>query len=148
MYSHFRCRRLALQAGGIALALALAGCGDSGIPRKPVFPVKGQVLDADGKPAAGAKLIFHPPDMKDPAAVSPVAIVDEDGTFTLTTYNKGDGAPAGNYAVTIQWAPPGANPNAWNTPDRLKGRFALVSKSPFKATVANQPTTLEPFRLD
>jgi hypothetical protein len=148
MYSPPRCRRLVLQAGGIALALVLTGCGDGGIARKPVFPVKGQVLDADGKPAAGAKVIFHPPDVKDPAAVSPVAIVDEDGSFTLTTYNKGDGAPAGDYAVTIQWAPPGVNPNAWNAPDRLKGRFAQVTKSPFKATIASAPTTLEPFKLD
>jgi hypothetical protein len=138
-------RRPAWRAGGLVFALVLAGCGDG---RKPVFPVKGQVLDADGKPAAGAKVIFHPPDMKDPQAVSPVGIVEEDGTFGLTTYNKGDGAPAGNYAVTIQWPLPGANPFGRNPGDRLNGRFAFVSKSPFKATVAQESTTLEPFRLD
>jgi hypothetical protein len=95
MFSPLLNRRPALRAGGLALALALlaAGCGES---RKPVFPVQGKVLDAEGKPASGAKLIFHPIDDKDPNAVRPVGVADESGSFTLTSYNKGDGAPAGN----------------------------------------------------
>jgi hypothetical protein len=29
--------------------------------------------------------------------------VKEDGTFVLSTYGTDDGAPAGDYAVTVQW---------------------------------------------
>jgi len=138
-------RRPVLRAGGVLLVLFLAGCGDS---RKTVYPVQGRVLDADGKPAAGAKVIFHPLDDKDPGAGHPVAIVDDTGSFALTTYNKGDGAPAGNYAVTIEWRPQRETPFSPTPEDKLKGRFATASKSPFKATIAKEPTTLEPFRLD
>jgi hypothetical protein len=138
-------RRLATRVGGIVLVLLLAGCGDS---RKPVFPVQGQVLDADGKPAVGAKVIFHPLDDKDPNAARPIGIVDDAGSFALTTYNKGDGAPQGNYTVTIEWRLPKKVPYGPQPEDQLKGKFASANKSPFKATVANQPTTLEPFRLN
>jgi hypothetical protein len=139
-------RRLGFRAGGLVAAfLLLSGCGES---RKPVFPVQGQLFDADGKPAAGAKLIFHPQDDTDPNAARPVGVVDPSGAFSLTTYEKGDGAPAGNYAVTIEWRPARTAPFSPIPEDQLKGRFANATKSPYKATVGKQPTTLEPFRLN
>jgi hypothetical protein len=140
------CRRSALRAGGLVLALLLTGCGEA---RKAVFPVKGKVLDADGNPAAGAKVIFHATDSQDPTAPHPVGVADAAGEFTLTTYKKDDGAPAGSYAVTVQWSPEGINPNsAFAGADRLKGRYATVQNSPFKATVGTASTTLEPFQVN
>jgi hypothetical protein len=144
MSSPFPRRRPVFRAGGVALVLLLAGCGPA---RKSVFPVQGQVLDSDGKPAVGAKVIFHPLDDKDPNAARPLGLVDDAGTFSLTTYNRGDGAAPGSYAVTIEWRGQ-PTPINRNPEDKLKGRFANANKSPFKATVGNQPTTLEPFRLD
>ncbi len=139
-------RRSKFLTGGVALVIVLvAGCGES---RKSVFPVEGQVLDSEGKPAAGAKVIFHPLDDKDPKAVCPVGTVNDAGKFLLTTYVKSDGAPAGNYAVTIEWRPPPPQPFAPAPEDKLQGRFASVGKSPFKATIGKEPTTLEPFRLN
>lgn len=32
-----------------------------------------------------------------------MGFTDENGQFTITTWNAGDGAPAGNYTVTISW---------------------------------------------
>ena len=145
MSSPFPRRRPGIRAGGLVLVLLLAGCGES---RRSVFPVRGQVLDADGKPAAGAKIIFHPLDDKDPDAARPVGIVDEAGAFSLTTYANGDGAPPGSYAVTVEWRPAKPTPFGPTPEDQLKGRFASTSKSPFKATIGKQPTTLEPFRLN
>ena len=56
--------------------------------------------------AAGAMVVFHPvsPDLEKLIGGKPTARkVNDDGTFTLTTYEDGDGAPEGEYGVTIQW---------------------------------------------
>jgi hypothetical protein len=134
-----------MATAGLAFLLVLAGCGPS---RKPVFPVKGQLLDAEGKPATGAKVIFHRSGEADKNAVYPTGVVDEAGAFSLTTYDKGDGAPAGDYAVTVEWRPPRQSPVVAPRGDRLQGKYADPVKSPFKATVGAAPTTLEPFRLN
>lgn len=88
-------------AAGLALVLALlvAGCS-----RQPslvaVHPVSGQVT-FNGRPAAGAEVAFHPKD-KSIAFPSPSAKVDGQGNFTLTTYRAQDGAPKGDYLITIE----------------------------------------------
>src|SRR5262245_35683473 len=96
-------RKNPLSAASLALAaLCLAGCGRSG--RAPVYPVTGQVLlDGSGKPAAGATVIFHPAKGATDSAPRAVGQADDQGTFTLTTYEKGDGAAAGDYVVTVEW---------------------------------------------
>ena len=33
----------------------------------------------------------------------PHATVDQNGDFTVSTYGTGDGAPAGDYKITISW---------------------------------------------
>src|SRR5206468_35759 len=70
--------------------------------RRPVYPVSGKVL-VQGRPAAGAQLTFHPVGENGPNAIRPVAHVDDQGNFRLTSYKEGDGAPAGEYRVTVQW---------------------------------------------
>src|SRR5271166_401014 len=137
-------RRRAFQAGAI-LVFVLTGCNDG---RKPVYPVQGQVLDAEGKPAAGAKVIFHPTEDRDPNAPRPIGVVEADGAFSLTTYYNGDGAPPGAYAVTVEWRPAKTSPFSPTPEDQLKGRFANPGKTPFKATVEKQANTLEPIRLN
>jgi hypothetical protein len=56
----------------------------------------------------GALVVFHPVDPAYEKRVGgkPYANVKEDGTFALTTYGIGDGAPEGEYAVTIDWRVP------------------------------------------
>jgi hypothetical protein len=94
-------RRAAAAGAALLLALVISGC--SAEERAPVHPVTGQVM-FDGRPAAGALVVFHP---KDSAAgfPAPRAHVDARGNFTLGTYAAQDGAPAGEYAVTVVLEP-------------------------------------------
>ena len=66
----------------------------------PVYPVEGQVI-FEGRPAAEAWVVFHPK-ADNPNLPRPRAKVDQQGKFTLTTYEPQDGAPAGEYAVTLE----------------------------------------------
>jgi hypothetical protein len=65
------------------------------------YRVSGEVF-LDGQPASGAEIMFYPvEDEKSP--YKPSATVESDGSFRLTTYTAYDGAPAGEYKVTIVW---------------------------------------------
>jgi hypothetical protein len=69
--------------------------------RKPCHPVRG-TLHIDGVPAVNATIVFH---LEEPAPKKPTragdAWVESDGSFVLSTYAAGDGAPAGKYIVTV-----------------------------------------------
>jgi hypothetical protein len=116
----------------LSVVLIVPACGPS---KKTVFPVKGRVVDEAGKPLTGATVLFHPV-VEDPNDVNlPTAHVDESGSYSLTTYVQGDGAPPGEYAVTILWVPQKKNPLGTQAPDRLKGRYANPAKSKIRFTV-------------
>lgn len=93
---------------GLLTMAVVVGCGKSGqhaIKGKlPVFPVKGKLI-MDGKPMAGATIIFYPThEFPDGAAKQrPRATVDTDGNFQVSTYTNDDGAPAGDYKATVSW---------------------------------------------
>jgi hypothetical protein len=127
-----------------ALLLTLPGCKER---RKPVFPVRGKVLDARGKPAAGALLTFHPAGAEDPGTPKPVAKVEEDGSFSLTTYAKGDGAPEGEYTVTLTWPAQKKTPFDPEGGDRLKGAYANPRTSTIRFTVQQGENEVPPIQL-
>jgi len=128
----------------VGLLVIATGCGDG---RVKCYPVSGSVT-VKGKPAEGAELVFHP-DAGDTAAPRPTAVVGPDGTFKLTTYAVGDGAPAGGYKVTVRWLPPRKGPGAPDGPDRLNGKYATPATTKLTATVAAPgPVELQPFALD
>lgn len=77
--------------------LLLAG-GCSSRSKEPVYPVRGQVL-LDGKPLAEAAVVFH---RLDEQGRSLTATTSADGRFQLTSYEPEDGAPAGQYAITVE----------------------------------------------
>jgi hypothetical protein len=62
-----------------------------------VYPAGGSVF-FNGKAAAGAIVRVHGVE-----AAMPRGVVQKDGTFALTTYEAGDGAPAGRYRVSVYW---------------------------------------------
>ena len=74
----------------LALTLALAGCSAGEVP---VYPVRGRVLDKQGKPAAGALIVLQPLS-EEAKSTRAVGRTDDNGEFKLTTRTEGDGAPA------------------------------------------------------
>ena len=82
-------------------AACLFGCGDRE-GRRPVYPAQGR-LTYQGRPTPFAQVTLHPLNPADKDAPHPAATVNEDGTFILTTYTVHDGAPEGEYGVSVQW---------------------------------------------
>jgi tetratricopeptide (TPR) repeat protein len=72
--------------------------------RVAVFPVQGKA-EIDGEPLPKATIFLHPvgdKNAKNARIPRPRATVHEDGTFVLGTYGADDGAPPGEYKVTVQ----------------------------------------------
>jgi hypothetical protein len=84
------------------VAAAVAGCGDAHPDRLQTYPATGQVL-WEGRPLAGAIVALHPQDSADLQLLPARAETDADGKFCLGTYDSEDGAPAGQYRVTVLW---------------------------------------------
>ncbi len=105
---------------GLSASLSISGCFWKKDGRLAVNSVRGAVF-VDGKPAVGAKIFFHPAaDPANPRGLRPFGEVAEDGTFEVSTYLALDGAPAGDYVVTVYWpAPP---------PPLFKGKFEVESQ--------------------
>jgi hypothetical protein len=124
----------------LGLAIILVCVPSCGSDRVPCHPVHGEVFALEGKertPAVGAVVVFHPATPLPGDVPRPTARVEEDGKFRLTTYGKDDGAPAGEYTITIEWVPPRPPPpfRPKQTGDRLAGRYSDPATSNLKYTV-------------
>jgi tetratricopeptide (TPR) repeat protein len=85
-----------------AAALIWLGFHFTRTDRVRVFPAHGQAT-LGGKPMPGALIMLEPVWTKEPPFPLPRATVKDDGSFALGTYGKEDGAPAGEYRVSVQW---------------------------------------------
>ncbi len=144
--------RLALAAA--AHVLWAAGCQPD---RLPVYPVTGSVF-YQGRPASDARVIFHPLGGSDQLQRErPMGTVAADGTFRLTTYDRGDGLPAGEYQISVVWRG-AATPQDTNNADfderneampadRLQGRYADPATSGLSVTIHKHLTTVPPIVL-
>ncbi len=129
-------RRIFLVA---VLAVSLAGCGGDGKPA--TFPVTVTVT-YKGKPAPGALVVLHPSDAAREKALGgkPFGKVKPDGTLAITTYSEGDGAPEGDYGVTVQWNEAAKSmlslgEEGSGTRDKLSGRYGDPRAPKFKFTI-------------
>lgn len=137
-------RRYFLVGVGLA-AFGLASCSKAD-GRKPTFPVQGKVLMPDGKPAEHATVVFHPANESGPDVVKPRGKVAADGSFQLTTYDGNDGAPAGEYRVTVElWLSTGRGDEGPTS--RLPAKYANPESSGLSAAVNAGPTELKTFQL-
>jgi hypothetical protein len=137
----------------IYFTIWIAGCGPSYVRpetgAKP-HPVTGQVL-IDGTPAEGVLVTFIPEGGPAKDARAATGLTDEEGLFTLSTYNPEDGAPAGKYQVTLSWIriidetssiqdqPPEAQ--------QLPAKFQNPKLSGLTSVVEEGPNDLEPFNV-
>ena len=92
--------RLTVLAAPAAISLLLSGCGKAKTNRTPVYPAAGKIVFG-GQSLEGALVVLHPKGPASPAAWKPTAKVQADGTFRFSTYDTADGAPPGEYVVTI-----------------------------------------------
>ena len=85
---------------GVIGTVFVAGCGPkfNTTPPPKVYPVKGKVLLASGKPVSGGIITFNPKTRLGAEASSEIA---PDGSFQLTTIVKNDGALPGSYTVSV-----------------------------------------------
>lgn len=124
---------------------SIIGCASHADDELVMFPVRGTVR-VNGKPATGARVIFHPHDEEIPA--TPFGVVDDEGVFELSTFLANDGAPEGDYSVTISWAPPlsgGSDPEMGE--ERLPSTFQDPHGSGIVVTIEAEPNDLEPFDI-
>jgi len=134
-------------------AAVFCGCGGPEYDTIPTHPVTGRIT-VNGVPARGAIVRLHPkttqPGTKYP--LMPSGTANAEGVFQLTTYEGPDGAPAGEYVVTVEWPdrdwrPPGGGfPPP--PPDRMKGRFADPKRSTIEVQVVEGENQLEPIVLE
>src|SRR5947209_5956143 len=105
------------------LLLCFGGCRGARDDRPETYPVRGEVR-VGGKPAAGARVQLIALDEPALARFAPHGDVGPDGTFRLTTFRTGDGAPAGRYALTLTWPLPPRPGREDEGPDRFRRRYA------------------------
>lgn len=88
----FRC---CAHAGLVVLiCVALVGCGGAAAP---TAKVTGKVTDASGAALKGAAIQFSGTGK----GYGSSGTVGDDGTYQLTTFAENDGAPPGDYTVSI-----------------------------------------------
>ncbi|QEG01944.1 hypothetical protein Mal15_60250 [Stieleria maiorica] len=117
----------------------LPGCADEAW-QADTYPAHGTIT-VNGEPPEGAvvELVASGRSQPDVRNSRPWALVEADGTFALSTYEIGDGAPAGEYDVLIRWPPDASKPSF---ADRLSGAYSTAEKSPWTFTVKQEENTL------
>lgn len=126
----------------VALAAPLAGCGGDDY-KMETAQVSG-VLTCQGKPVPNAMISFNPQSKEGSGAESgksATGTTDEQGKYTLTTYDLNDGALVGTHTVTVSLMPAyneqgdftgPANPNATFP---CRGKTLTVEVKPEKNTI-------------
>lgn len=133
---------------GVSLiCLSVIGCGEAPPQRVQVFPVEGQ-LTRDGQPLANAFVVLHPRG-GDAGKIPPAqAQTDEQGKFRLTTYEKNDGAAAGDFDVTVQLYQLVEEGGSLVTgPNVLPAKFGSPTTTDIRVTVAPGQNQIKPIDL-
>lgn len=143
----FSCRLICRRRNGffllVSLLVSLAGCGNQGAP---TYPASGSVR-INGEIPEGAQIVFHPQNQVDfdSQGARPTGKVKADGSYELTTYEIGDGAPEGVYRVTIYWA---ENPDAFEpSPDRFGGKLLSPENSPIERVIQRKSNEIDPIEF-
>lgn len=112
-----------------------------------IYPVTGFV-HVDGRPPVGAKLEFSRVNSEQWAVLTPKAVVDKLGRFQVTSIANRNGAPAGEYIVTVKWTPEQLGFEGFESgPNLLPARYASTDSSPLLIKVEPRANRLEPMEI-
>lgn len=130
----------------VVLSSALLGCGCGHQPKIPLQKTTGE-LTINGVVPVGAIIGLHPVAGDfDKQGSRPAARVLENGSFVVSTYATGDGAPLGEYKASIIWPQfPGRDDPG---EDRMKGKYSNPQSTPITVNVRIGEATLEPINLE
>jgi len=118
--------------------------------RSPTLPVRGKIT-LDGAPIEGATVLFF----SEKLTITSYGKTDANGAYELTTYEPGDGAPAGRYQVAVkkteqkivEKSDHPALPPKSKTSQLLPPQYADYQSSELKAVVAEGANNAFQFNL-
>jgi hypothetical protein len=134
------------------LVLTATGCGKS----QPeglltVYPTVGKVTFKGSVPQGAYVALHSTSNLNAPngQVVVPRAQVQPDGTFELSSYNYNDGAPKGDYVLTVEWHKTVKGPDGDPTlgPNLLPPLYSKSATSPVKVTIVAGKNELSPIVL-
>jgi hypothetical protein len=112
-----------------------------------VHPTTG-AIQFRGQPISGAFISLHPKGGSVTGAPSPRATVGPDGKFSLSTYDGKDGAPEGDYVLTVQWYKPIRQGNELvGGPNVLPKKYASARTSDLIVKIAAGQNQLQPIQI-
>jgi hypothetical protein len=119
----------------------IAGCGGTAGP--VCHPVRGQVR-WNGQPLAEAQVVFHPQFSADEKFPQPIGQTDAQGNFALSTFQPNDGAPEGQYVITVELRDlrQVGEETVRDGPNLLPGRFARPQESGLRHAVVMGENTV------
>src|SRR4051812_30400474 len=133
--------------------VAADGCSKGKDPnRLPVFPVSGH-LSIKGQAPTGAFVVLHP---KAGTAINPKgevvrprAVVKPDGSFAFASYDADDGAPSGEYSLTVEWRKIVRSPDGSPVlgPNVVSPKYGRPESSPVSIRIAEKSNELAPIFL-
>jgi len=142
-----RLRTRALVLLLLAILPAGSGVSCSSSARVRLYPVQGQVV-YNGRPVVKAMVVFHPLEELPAGVQKPIAYTDAEGRFRLTTNVPGDGALAGEYAVTVELREKTATGvEKVGGRSLLPVRYSKPNSSGLRCQVQEGPNDLAPFML-
>ena len=111
--------------------------------------IDGKTLEEAGFPSRDFVAILYdlknPPSTKNPLLFT---LINPDGTFEFSTYDKGDGVPVGSYMLLFDALKFSRAPKReYHEPDRLKDLYNDPDKSPFPIEVKEPGKTDYQFDL-
>src|SRR5262249_44907548 len=117
--------------GLVFFLLLLSGCGGSDGKGGKLVPASGRVL-FKGQGVTAASIYFLPDADRGNNGSMGSAILQEDGSFTMTTYPKGDGVMPGAYKVTLDLG---------RRPEKELDKYRRVETTPLKVDVPEEGVT-------
>lgn len=131
----------------LACLVALLGCGEAKPDRVAVHPAAGTIT-FKGQPAHGAFVTLHPKSGPVENVPTPRANVDKDGSFKVSTFDSSDGAPEGEYVITVRWYKLIKNgSDVVAGPDVIPRKYTNPASSDLTVRVAAGENTLPPIKL-